>query len=57
MEQCKNEWLHLIKALDVHYCQISDDRDAERKGGGCFLFPFFFFFGSNLGIFFILVLN
>jgi len=51
MEQCKNEWLHLIKALDVHYCQISDDRDAERKGGGCFGF---LFFNSNLGIFLVL---
>lgn len=51
MEQCKNDWLHLIKALDVHYCQISDDRDAEKKGGG---FVFLFFFNSNLGIFLLL---
>lgn len=52
MEQCKNEWLHLKKALDVHYCQISDDRDAERKGGGCFVL-----FVVAISYFLILVLN
>lgn len=53
MEQCKNEWLHLIKALDVHYCPVSDDRDAERKGGVILIF---FFIWSFLFFFFLVVI-